>query len=262
LIAGVPIAIGVVAAVLVVRTRRRRREESEAIEEHGLLPEQQDSSISTGYPQLDTALRGGLPLGYAIIFVSPPFDERDMLLARMIRSYLSKGYSVFFVSRDLSRTRDLANKYTRNFYAFNPQADKIPGDKANIFKIQGVQNLNDVNISLGKAMESTISKSTNRVLIIDLLSDILLEHKALTTRKWLDDFVAKRKAENYTVLGTLNPLIVSDQERQTIIDLFDGVIEIFEKEHAERPKRYLVVRKMYARKYTDAAIELDRDRLY
>jgi KaiC/GvpD/RAD55 family RecA-like ATPase len=78
----------------------------------------------------------------------------------------------------------------------------------------------------------------------------------------LDDFVAKRKADNFTIFGTLNPLVVSEQERQTIMDLFDGIIEIYEKEQTGRPKRYVIVRKMYARKYKDTAIELERDSLF
>ena len=105
-----------------------------------------------------------------------------MLLANVIKSCVSSGYSVFFVSRDLSRTRDLANRFKENFYAFNPQADKISEHYENIFKIPGVQNLNDINISLAKATESMMSKSPKKLLIMDILSDVLLEHKSLTTR--------------------------------------------------------------------------------
>lgn len=106
-----------------------------------------------------------------------------------------------------------------------------------------------------------MSKSPKKLLILDILSDVLLEHKGLTTRKWLDDFLAKRKEENFTVISTLNSLIVSDQECQTVIDLFDGVIEIDEKRYAELPKRYVTIKKMYAIKYRGTPIELERDRL-
>ena len=263
LITTIVFALGVTAAALIFRKKRSKLETPpRTIEEPEMTKEKSRSTVPTGYPQLDAALGGGLPIGYAIIVTSAPFDERDLLLARMVESYISSRYSVFFVSRDLSRTRDLASRFKESFYAFNPRADKILEQHENIFKIQGVQNLNDVNISLGKAMESIVGKSPKKILVMDILSDVLLEHKALTTRKWLDDFLAKRKAESFTVLGTLNPLIVSDQERQTIIDLFDGVIEIYEKGYPERPRRYVIVKKMYGFKYKDMAIELERDRLF
>jgi len=115
---------------------------------------------------------------------------------------------------------------------------------------------------LSKAMEPLLVNTVKKILILDLLSDILLEHKALTTRKWLDEFVAKRKIEGFTVIATLNPLMVSNQERQTVIDLFDGVIEIYEKGVLERSKRYVLVRKMYGRKYKDIGVELNKDSLF
>lgn len=255
------IVIGAAVAAIVVkkRTEKHPRTEGELITQELERP---SSTISTGYKELDASLEGGLPAGYAIIIVSPPYDERDLLLAKMIGTCLSMGFSVFFMSRDMSRTSDLASRYKQNFYAFNPQADKIAGQTANIFKIQSVQNLNDVNISLSKAMAPMINENPKKILIIDFLSDILLEHKALTTRKWLDDFIAKRKVEGFTILAALNPLIVSDQERQTIIDLFEGVIEINEKSLPERPKRYAIVKKMYGRKYKDTGIDLEKDRLF
>lgn len=85
---------------------------------------------------------------------------------------------------------------------------------------------------------------------------------SLTTRKWLDDLIAKRKAEGFTILGALNPLIASEQESQTIIDLFDGIIEIYEKELRERSRRFLIVKKMYGRKYIETELMLDKDKLF
>ncbi len=219
-------------------------------------------SISTGYDELDTVLAGGLPVGYAILVMSPPCDERDLLFTKIIESNLSIGSSVFFLSRDLSRTQDFASRYRKDFYVFSPQADKITTDSGNVFKIAGVQNLNDLNITFTKAMETLPKAISNKIIIIDLLSEILLEHKSLTTRKWLDDFIGKRKSEGFTVLAILNPLISSKQESQTIIDLFDGIIEIYEKELRERARRFLIVKKMYGKKYIESELMLDKDKLF
>jgi KaiC/GvpD/RAD55 family RecA-like ATPase len=162
----------------------------------------------------------------------------------------------------LIRTQDFANRYQKNFYVFSPQAEKLTSAGGKIFKIQGLQNLSDLNISFTKAVEALPKTIGGKLIIIDLLSDVLLEHKALTTRKWLDGFIGKRKAEGFTILGVLNPLISSQQDTQTIMDLFDGIIEIYERELKERARRFLVVKKMYGRKYLDTELMLDRDKLY
>lgn len=219
-------------------------------------------NISTGYSELDTVLAGGLPIGYAILIVSPPCDERDLLFRKIIESSLSMGSQIFFLSRDLIRTQDFANRYGKDFHVFSPQADKLTSAGGNVYKIQGLQNLSDLNISFTKAVESLPKNLPGKLIIIDILSDILLEHKALTTRKWLDGFVGKRKAEGFTIIGVLNPLISSQQDTQTITDLFDGVIEIYERELKERARRFLIVKKLYGRKYVDTELMLDKDKLY
>ena len=46
------------------------------------------------------------------------------------------------------------------------------------------------------------------------------------------------------------------------MDLFDGIIEIYERELKERSRRFLIVKKMYGRKYLETELMLDRDKLY
>lgn len=136
--------------------------------------------------------------------------------------------------------------YGKDFYAFSPQADKIRNQCGNLYKIPGVENLSELNISfsLTKPMvESQGKKDISKIIILDILSDILLRHKALITRKWLTDFIAKRKTEGFTTIATLNPL-VAKEEAQTVVDLFDGVIEIYERELSARPRRFLIVKKL------------------
>ena len=105
-------------------------------------------------------------------------------------------------------------------------------------------------------------KATKRIMIIDILSDLLLRYKSIITRRWLTDFVGKRKAEGFTIIATLNPLATTKEETQSIIDFFDGVIEIFEKPLMERSRRFLMIRKMYGQKYSDSEVLMDRDKLF
>jgi len=223
--------------------------------------EQASPSILTGYNEFDSLLGGGLPEGYSILILSEQCDEMDLIMRKLIQSTISQGYSVFFVSRDVIKTQHLIGRYPNNFYAFNPMADKMP-TSPNLFKISGVENLSDLNISLGKAMELLLKETSKRLLILDLISDALLEHKGLTTRKWLNDFIAKRKADGFTILGIFNPNIVWKADAQAIIDLFDGVIEVFEKGLRERARRFLIIKRMYGRKYAEKEIMLDKERLH
>jgi len=225
-------------------------------------PQPKPINISTGYEELDDVLAGGLPIGYAILIVSPPCDERDLLFRKIIESGLSMGSPIFFLSRDLIRTQDFATRYGKDFIVFSPQAEKITSADGNVHKIQGLQNLSDLNISFTKAVEILPKTTPGKLIIIDLLSDILLQHKALMTRKWLDGFIGKRKTEGFTIIGVLNPLISTQQDTQTIMDLFDGIIEIYERELKERARRFLIVKKMYGRKYVDTELMLDKDKLY
>jgi len=254
-VVGPLMAIGIVACVTIT-VRKRNGESSSRVS-----PSERTLTIPTGYAEVDKSLGGGVPVGHSIIVVSPPYDEKDLVIERVISSSIHSGFIVFYVSRQILRTRALTSRFKENFYAFTPRADKIVKG-SNIMKIMDVQNPNDFNISLAKAMEPLIDDGKKKLIIVDqLVSDILLEHKALAARRWLDEFLARRKSEGFTVIVTLNPLMVSDQQRQALIDLFDGVVVIYEKELPEQSKRYLIIRKMHGRKYSDTAVELDRRRL-
>jgi hypothetical protein len=74
--------------------------------------------------------------------------------------------------------------------------------------------------------------------------------------------VGKRKAEGFTIIATLNPLATTKEEAQSIIDFFDGVIEIFEKPLMERSRRFLMIRKMYGQRYSEDEVLMDKDKLF
>jgi len=220
-----------------------------------------EPNIQTGYGELDTMLKGGLPEGYSVVLVSPSFDESDLLVRRTIASSLASGRSTFYVSKDIAKTRDLINRFGQNFYALNPLADKIATDRDNLFKIPDVGDLSNFNISSNQIIESKAKNERGRVIVLDLLTDVLLRNKAPTTRRWLTDFAARRKAEGFTILATLDPSGAPPEEIRTMIGAFDGVIEVYEKPLQERSRRFLIIKKMYGRDYSENELMLDKHRL-
>jgi len=266
------LVIAIMASVAIYLARRKRgaRVESEAVPRSAepVPVEATDAAVasegilSTGYPDLDTLLGGGLPTDRAILLVSGPWDEKELLLDKIIESGLTTGYSVYFLSKELGRSKDLGRKHAQNFYVLTPLADSIRIEGGNVIKMSDVQNLSDINISFSKAMESISTNAKGKIIILDFLSDILLEHGGLTTRKWLSDFIARRKSEGLMFLASLNPMILQDQASQQVIDLFDGVIEVFEKQISGRARRFLIIDKMYGRKYVESELMLDKAKLF
>lgn len=248
---GVVAAVALVSSMLVVVKRKRRR----------LVPAAAVQMVSTGYAELEGLLHGGIPIGYSVLIVSPPSDERDLLLRKMLKSNLSSGMQVFHVSGDLGRTQDLVAKFQKDFYAFCPHAHSISSSEQNLYEIPEVGNLIEFNIVLNKGLSEHASEAKLKVIVMDLLSDLLIRHKALMTRKWLTEFIAKRKAQQFTTICTLNPTIASKEETSRLTDLFDGIVEIYEKESEGRPKRYLVIRKMYGQDYSESELLLERSKL-
>ena len=206
-------------------------------------------------------LAGGLPEGYAVALVSQSYDERDLLVRKIIQSSLISGRPTFYLSNDIARTRDLTTRFSQNFFALSPMAEKIASDRPNLYKIPDVGDLSNLNISLHEIIESKSGSARSKLIVIDLLSDLLLRNKVLTSRRWLTDFIGRRKAAGFTVIATLDPSIAPKEDVQAIVGVFDGVIEFFEKELQERARRFLVIKKMYGREYSDSELMLDRQML-
>lgn len=259
-------AVAAIAGVLVVARRKKpvavkAGMESKTKHEVSTLKVSAGPSISTGYDELDHMIGGGLPERYAVVIVSQSFDERDLLIRKTIESSLAQGRPTFYLSNEVSKTLDLVTRFRENFYALNPMADKIASGLTNLFKIPDVGDLSGLNISSNQIIASKVKKEPSKMIIIDLLTDLLLKNKALTTRKWLTDFGAKRKAAGFTILATLDPSVAPKEDVQAIIGVFDGVIEVYERALQERARRFLVVKKMYGRDYSESELMLDKQKL-
>jgi tetratricopeptide (TPR) repeat protein len=216
--------------------------------------------VPTGYAELDRLLYGGIPSNRAVVLASPSCNERDMLVENFLETGAKKGEATFYVTIDPSVAKPLAEEFQSNFYLFvcNPEADAIVKDATNVVKLKGVENLTDISIALTSAIRKLdLSLKGAKRICLGLISDILLQHHAVETRRWLTALITKLKSEGFTTLAVMDPEMHAPQEVRAVLDLFDGEINIFEKDS----ERFLKVKRMSSQKYLESELRLKKEDL-
>jgi len=217
--------------------------------------------ITTGFEDLDNLLLGGLPHNYAVILTSPSCDERDMLVTSFLEAGRKEGQITFHVTIDSSGVKTPIEELWSNFYLFicNPESGVFIDSLANVFKLRGVENLTDISIALNSAIRKLDrSLKSPRRICIEIISDILLQHHAVSTRRWLAAVIPTLKSRGFTILAVMNPHMHSAQEVHAVLGLFEGEIEIYKKKTQKGLKRFLRIEKMYNQEYLDTDILLKR----
>jgi KaiC/GvpD/RAD55 family RecA-like ATPase len=220
--------------------------------------------ISTGYEDLDNLLLGGIPENYTVILASPSCDERDMLVKRFLEAGVRKGQPTFYITIEATGVRTLAEEHQSNFYVFvcNPRADLMTKSLPNIFKLKGVENLTDLDIALAKALQTLDASSKGpRRACIEIVSDVLLQHRAVTTRRWLVGLLPDLKSKGFATLAVMNPQMHPQEDVQAILGLFEGEVRIYEKETKEGLQKFLRVTKMYNQRYLGSELSVRKERL-
>ena len=228
--------------------------------EHKVLP----GRITTGYEELDEVLFGGIPENYAVALTSPSTDERELLIKMFLEAGAAAGEITFLITAEAANTKNLAKEYPSHFYLVvcNPQADTIIKDSPNVSKLKGVENLTDIDIALAKAFR-TLDPSPigSRRICIDIVSDALLQHHAVNTRRWLSALLPTLKSKGFTILAVIDPTMHPPEELQSIVGIFDGEIRVVEKEISEGIRQTLRVRKLLNQKYLEKEIVLTKEML-
>ncbi len=220
--------------------------------------------VSTGYSDLDTIMYGGIPEGYSIILSSPSIDERELLIKRFLETGAHAGEITYYITSQLNLGKTLAEKYTQNLqlFACSGLADSVIKNLPNVSKLKGTENLTDIDIALTKALRSINQANTNNKRIcIEIISDVLLQHHALITRKWLSGMLPMLKNKGFTILGVINPQMHTQEETQAIQGLFEGEIKLSERETNNGMEKTLRIRKLYNQKYIENEILLHREKL-
>lgn len=220
--------------------------------------------IPTGCADLDNLLFGGIPESYAVVLLSPSSDEREQLVRRFLEVGAKNGQTTYYITSEVGNIADLVEDYQSSFYVFvcNPRADVMIKSLPNVFKLNGVESLTDLGIKLFKSFRNldTAQKGPRR-LCITIVSDVLLQHRAVITRKWLSGLLPDLKSRGFTTLAVINPEMHPQEEVQAILGLFEGEMRVSEKEGEKGLEKVLRIRKLYNQRYLENAMVLSREKL-
>jgi KaiC/GvpD/RAD55 family RecA-like ATPase/tetratricopeptide (TPR) repeat protein len=220
--------------------------------------------VSSGFDELDELLGGGIPENYAVVLASSSSDERSLLIKRFIESGAEAGETTFYLTANAGNAKGLAEKYQSNFYLFlcNPRADTMIQSLPNVVKIKGVENLTEIDIAVTKAFRTLSPAAIGpRRACIEIVSDVLLQHHAVVTRKWLSGLLSDLKAKGFTTLAVIDPQMHPQEEVQAITGLFEGEIRVYEKETANGAEKVLRIRKLDNQKYVKNELILTTEKL-
>jgi len=220
--------------------------------------------IATGYKDLDGLMFGGLPENYAVVLTSPSCDERDLLIKRFIEAGVKEGQITFYVTVEAGWLKSLAKEFQSNFYLFicNPRADLMVENLPNVFKLKGIENLTDIGIAFASAFRKLdTSTSAQKRACIEIVSDVLLQHQAISTRRWLTGLLPDLRSRGFTSLAVVNPLMHPPQDVHAILGLFEGEISINERETKRGFEKFLKIRKLYNQRYIEDELVLRKESL-
>jgi hypothetical protein len=200
-----------------------------------------------------------------MLITSPPLDERNLLTENFLKQGIHGNDAVLHIT---TRLRGIASQLVEgkpeSFFLMlcNPWADNMVSDQPNVLKIKGVEDLTQLSISLESFLRDIMEKGDSlRRVLLDIVSDALLTNEIRVVRRWLMDLLAMFKHRNVTTLTTLDPDMHSRDEARTIIDLFDGHMDITERNVDDDPKKILTVKRLYNKKYLERDMVLKRETL-
>jgi len=215
------------------------------------------NAFSTGLAVLDYLLKGGLPAGSTTLLTSQVCDERDTVVRRFLERGAKMGGLNVYLAKDTVKIADLLPTNTTSLRALVTRVEAKESSAVNVQFTSNIDNLTGINIDLASVLRSSEPALSKR-LCIDLLDEILLVHKSITTRKWVSQLLLKVKSLGFTVLATLNPQMHTTAEVQAIVDLFDGQVELTEKEIEGRERRVIRVKKMFQWDFLDTEAIFDK----
>jgi len=168
-----------------------------------------------------------------VVLNAPAGDEAPILLC----NFLKAEQPSLLICRNLSFAQAIVPGVAEGV-ACLICSDKPVLPAKGILPGKGIENLTDLNLQINEALGSVHPKR----VALDVLSDILLRHKALQTRKWLNELLERLRERGVTTLAVLNPYMHTAEETQALEDVFDASIEVFERDVEGRQRKFLRIK--------------------
>ena len=203
--------------------------------------------VSTGYGRLDEALQGGFLEGSAVVLSAPASDEVPLLLRNFLTPTQGQG---LLICRSLSAAQAISQTESDNLMVL-VCSEAVPPSK-NIIPGRSVDNLTEVNLQISEGLKACEPKR----VALDILSEVLLRHKVLQTRKWLSEFLSRLRSRGVTTLAVINPYMHAKEDVEAIVDLFDGNLELFEQNVEGSLRKFLRVKWMHGVDITEKEFQL------
>ena len=202
--------------------------------------------VSTGTRELDSLLLGGIPEEYAIVLTGPPSDERDFIIRNFLKAGTEGGQTSFYVATEVGAAEYLLEKSGFSLFLCNPKPKVEVPDLPNVYKLHGKTDLTNLNIALLRAYRN-VDQSSNKRICVNIVSDVLVDFGVKATRKWIAELMTDLVSKGFTVLAVINPLMHTSEELYSILDLFDGEINLFQSQDPFECKKSLLIKKLKPR---------------
>ncbi|MGQ0376376.1 MAG: RAD55 family ATPase [Nitrososphaerota archaeon] len=226
------------------------------------------NKVAFGQKMVDDALYGGIPKNGVLLITSPACEEKEIIVTRFVETGLDQSEIVVYVATDnkLGQNEKIIQSKLIYQVICNTQLDlgSLKCATENCVQVRGVERLTELSVTLTTLLnniEKISGQEKSKRLVIDILSDTLLSNQSVNTRKWLRETITKFKQKNFTILATLNPHMHSKEDVQSLLDLFDGQVEIYEKELQGEPRMFMRVRRLNNSRYSSKEVQLIRENL-
>ncbi len=220
--------------------------------------------VSTGLPQLDDCLSGGLPKGSNILVVGPIGKGKSSFSRDFISNGLKHSERCLFVALDdnpkqirsqlaINLPRSISEYETSNLLrfvdAYSWSTLSLPEDepfviKGNLELNQLAGSISDAGVELGQTVQSKLGGRR----VIDSISSLLINFDLPSVQRFLNQIARTAISFGHvTTLFILEEGTVSDQVLNNIKYIMDGVLEFSEKDD----KRVVRVSSMKWAKYNN-----------